>query len=281
MATARGATSTNTVPSTGNVTAANEPASDGPNDAPAEVSPLAAYRLSDEQKEFVYETWQVGMAACMRERGFVYDPVRLSDVPDPTIPATADAAQQYGYDFPPGSDEPFHTTNDDRIAADDAYRTALLGNDGTPGCSTKTQRQVNDEEGAFGPLDSQVGEAVSSALDQAAATEEYRALNNDWSACMSVEGFDYSEPSEPLAQYQGGDTTSVEITTRIVDLACQTSVHFDQRLNQLANGFATEWINANLGVLQAWTTERDSYFASLRDYREQLGLPAAPPTNPD
>lgn len=244
-----------------------------PTQPAAEPNPLSAFRLTDEDKDFVYETWQLGMQSCMGDLGFQYDPVNPDDLPaDPTIASDSEDVALYGYDFPPGSDEMFQTANDDRIADDPAYKSAFLGPDGSSGCRGNAQTRAFGEGGDFGNIDSIIAEAYGAALEQAGASDALPALNQKWAACMAKDGHSFDTPGAALAEYNGGATTPLEINTRVADLACQAETTYELTFSQIVNDYAKKWMDANPGSLQQWTTAKDAYLADLRTYRsEQSG----------
>src|SRR4051794_869222 len=151
---------------------------------PRDPSPIVRLRLSEDDKRLVYETWQLGMSACMAQMGFDFVPVEYDLVnPEIAAPTSGPEVALYGYDLPPGSDAIVVTSNDDQVRTNDAYRSAFLGDDPDQagGCRAVAYDRSYDETSEFALLDRQVGEAMIDISIAVEADPTKLALDATWS----------------------------------------------------------------------------------------------------
>lgn len=243
-----------------------------PEQAPRVPSPLAAYRLSEDQNALVYETWQLGMRACMTTQGFDFVVTRYADVSETVRPpTTASDVARYGYDLPPGSHVMFRTTNDQQVEDDSSYRRAFLGDDvddSTGGCRGSAYVETF-EAGHFHTLDKMIEGAMVDASIIAYASDQYKALTLEWSDCMTHAGFDYRAPDEPASRFVGQAISAEEVATRIADLSCQAEVSFERRVSEMENSAALDWIAENQQLLEDAEAARRELVDHIEGYRQQ------------
>jgi len=242
---------------------------------PRPSSPLSEYRLSDEQREFVYETWQLGMQSCMAAQGYDFIPASYDDAKasDSVAMATDSAGVTlYGYGLPPGSDVLVRTPNDERAESEPAYRAALIGNedDNSDGCRDVAYAHAFDESGLFSKLDHQVGQAGVDISVGVETTTEFQNLESSWSACMNAAGFQFRSPREPLSEYAGGGIDAGEVATRVADLNCQAAVEYEATIGELENAAELSWMEANQELLVQLSAAREQYLSDVETYKNSL-----------
>ena len=105
-------------------------------------------------------------------------------------------------------------------------------------------------------------------------SDEYTALNQEWSACMADRGFIYNSPPEPLSRFVGGggSVAPEESDTRIADLRCQYDVAYERTYGELVNARVAVWAESNQATIDQAVTARTDYLNGLAQYRTELGL---------
>lgn len=123
----------------------------------APPSILQTVRLSDDDWALVYETAQVGTAACMSDIGYDYEWPTYEELnPDgPNMAVTESDARQYGYRrLPSSADTPPLSPADLRAQGDESYRRALTGEPEQPddGCNGIAHTRAYDDQGIYAEL---------------------------------------------------------------------------------------------------------------------------------
>lgn len=238
--------------------------------APPVANPLDSFRLTDEEKDLIYETWQLGIAKCMRDAGFEYVPVQADDFPpEPSLATEPDLVLRYGYGIPSSDGPAPGASNDKQIEENAAFRVALIGEDGESGCRSSEQRRAFGDDTEFGPVDGQIAEGVASVLNEVMASDAYANLNDEWSDCMRNQGYSYPSPGDAIGPFADPEVSPGEVETRVADLNCQAAVDYDFGVSEIMAQISQAWIDANIGLTTAWTSARDSYLADVQSYRAE------------
>lgn len=243
-------------------------------------SPLDDLRLSEGDKERLYETWQSAMAACMRAKGFEIDIASYDATAGSRsmirTPIEPSVVAQYGYHLPPDAAQPDPMgPNERRAEQDPAFMEALFGTDDSSrdGCRGEQFDRVYDEGGDFWQLDQQIGNAqveLSIALDASTKVQE---LDAAWSACMSARGFDYEAPDRPASLFAGEPTiTPPEIATRQADIDCQLETRYVEATSGWLADDVQTWLDTNSQTVNEYLSLKDDYLRNLAEIGSALGL---------
>lgn len=243
-------------------------------------SSLDELRLSDQDQELIYETWQESMADCMKQRGFdmVVMPYaatagsRLAI----NVPVLEDDIAAFGYHVLPAASTRPDLPNERRMQVDAPFRDALTGGsdeDDSSGCIDTSRSETYDDTGEFTLLDQQLGLAQVELETQTLESKEISSLNARWAACMQSDGLEYATPSEPLNVFAvAASVTPLEIETRRRDVACQTELDYVQSKHQFLETLVTSWIDDHAHEIERYKGAKKDYLRHIVEVRERLGL---------
>ena len=242
-------------------------------------SSLDELRLSDQDQELIYETWQESMADCMKQRGFdmVVMPYaatagsRLAI----NVPVLEDDIAAFGYHVLPAASTQPDLPNERRMQVDAPFRDALTGgsDEDASGCIDISRSETYEDTGEFTLLDQQLGLAQVELETQTLESEEMSSLNARWAACMQSNGLEYATPSEPLNVFAVATiVTPLEIETRRRDVACQLELDYVQSKHRLLEMLVTSWIDDHAQEIEHYKGLKTDYMRHIVEVRERLGL---------
>ena len=218
-----------------------------------------------------YNEAQRRIGACMRSRGFDYEPIAYvdtdRDVGRLTNPLRADVVEVYGYHKPPVEGIVIPGAPDTP-----EYQAALGGTDGgQEGCGISAQRKVR-ESGA--DLFELYGSTLAS-LDEATfafwSSPEAIPLSAAWSGCMAQSGYQYSSPIDPLRQYAGSPSIEQsEIRTRLADLQCDVQTAFTKSRSDWERTAFETWMEEHSLELQQLKELAGAYDSQLRELEDEV-----------
>jgi len=244
------------------------------------ASSLDQLRLSDQDQELIYETWQELMADCMEQRGFdmvvmPYAATAGSRLAINVPVLEADIAA-FGYHLLPAASTQPDLPNERRMQVDIPFRDALTGGsdeDNADGCIDISRRETYDDDGEFTQLDQQLGQAQADLETRILESEEMNNLDARWAACMRSAGYEYANPSEPLNRFAvATSVTPLEVETRRRDVACQLDLDYVQSKHQLLEALVTSWIDDHAQEIDHYNSLKTDYMRNITEVRERLAL---------
>lgn len=273
-------------------TAAAAPASG----AALENYPIDAYTLSNLQDaEQIYVTADL-IHACMLRLGFNYREyaqspsqyymasLRVMTEMDSRTWGITDlsAAERYGYQLPPWTDESSASRGIDSLSS--AERLALVGaertrsgkvekasaSSGIPagGCTGKALQEI----AAAGVWKASSGQALVAHIGEesfmkARSSVQVKAAFTKWSACMLSHGYRYSDPFAPAAAFATATpATQHEIRVAVTDIECSRKVNVQRVAFTVESAYQNQLINQNatrLAQVQAQVKREGSALARL------------------
>ncbi len=243
------------------------------------ASSLDQLRLSDQDQELIYETWQESMAVCMEQRGFdmvvmPYSATAGSRLAISVAVLEADIAA-FGYHRLPEASAQPDLPNERRMQVDIPFRDALTGGsdeDNAVGCIEISRRETYDD-GEFTQLDQQLGLAQVDLETRVLESAEMKNLDARWAACMQSSGYAYANPSEPLNRFAvATSVTSLEVETRRRDVSCQLDLDYVQSRHQLLETLVTSWIDDHAQEIDHYTNVKADYLRNIVEVRKRLAL---------
>lgn len=245
-------------------------------------SPLDQIRLSDDDQERIYETWQIGMSQCIADLGFDMVTVPYSATAssrmEVTTPIDPDVIAQYGYDQPPDPNElPPMGPNEHRAENDPAFRAALIGDSSDPsdGCRGIWSDRTYDENSELAQLSTQLGQVQADLLIELENSTIMLDLDNAWSECMARNGLHFETPVDAEGRYVSNyppEVTPEEVLTRQADIACQIETGYVQKSYQWVHDRVTQWLDENAQIVDHYLKLKNEHLRHLVDVRASLGL---------
>lgn len=241
-----------------------------------------AVRIDDEENELVYETWQASMLDCMTDRGFGdFETTEYSETAGTRIvirtPIVPDEVEEYGYHLPPRFDSPSpYGPNEQRADAEPDFYAALIGDpdeDTYPRADCRDQmfELVYDETGDFRALGQELGNEVAQISIASGESDQVAAINAQWSDCMNRDGYDYTDPFEPLNRFAGAeDVTDEEIDIRRADIACHLDVDYVATTSGWVADDVNTWFGDNAENIDRYTTLKAAYLDRITQLSADL-----------
>lgn len=247
------------------------PAESSPNLPPSE-SPVAGewrelipYDAVEEFDIRQYREAQRRMQACMRSRGFSYQPIEYVSLTNwlrMRNPLNEDTALRYGYHVPPvpaAVDPNEHTPAfDEALGGPDTDIEPDTESVGSvdpsdprqQGCAWEAYEAVYTVTGAVNDETSELISTLSAAISEFLTSDEGQAVTAAWSDCMGEQGYDFDSPQDGVTLFgENSEVTADEIAARTADLDCDRSVGMTQsrsnwereRFEQWRSDFGAQW----------------------------------------
>lgn len=236
-------------------------------------SPLQAYRLTPTEAATVSHARAILIARCAARFGFDY-PVnsfeedlarqragerlalgRIYGITDREV------ASEYGYGLRAKSEE-----TDPDFKPGPAFLTVLKGRTslapGSGGASVEVDGLKIPAEGCVGEAERKIGGDPDTssyglghtmwiqAMNEVIASEQYRAIVNDWVGCLADGGYRVTDPSSDRADIERlrdagsgqGKATEAEIALALADIDCKEKVDLVDRLDEISADIADKLI---------------------------------------
>ena len=199
------------------------------------------FTLSRDTNARLYTVWQTDIAACMRSHGYPdYQPVPYpvnGSYEDLVNPLDRGYAAVRGYhELPAEPVDPNAYTDASRAQAADCANAAYEGTWGRISAYTN----VND----------QLRNGLSAAIEGFADSDMGRAVTAQWESCMNARGHKFKSRSDAIRTFAERPTiTADEITTRLDDLECDTTVGYTQTQHDWEQSKVTSWRGANSATI--------------------------------
>jgi len=224
------------------------------------------FTLSRDTNERLYTVWQTDIAACMKSRGFQsYQPVPYpanSSYEDLVNPLDRRYAAVMGYHELPA--EPV-----DPNAHSDASRTQAQD------CANAAYETTFGRISAYTSANDQLRQALSAAIEGFAKSDTGRAVTAEWASCMAARGHDFESRSDAILTFQERPTISAdEITTRLDDLECDTTVSYTQTQHDWEQSKVTSWRDANSETIATAIEQKrvvDEQLAEIEAFQRAAG----------
>lgn len=227
--------------------------------------PFDRYRLNFAEESEIERARTILARACLRERDVrlevpddVRDPGVLDVTPNLRRYGVIDepTATRFGYHFPRTPQEARRQQDRERWSASltEPQRMALFGENG---CTERADTELSEVDDTF------FVDADFQSLRISGADPRVVAATKAWRACMSEQGFDYSDPNAAIADPRwdldtSGIPTAAEITAAQADVRCKT-----------ATGFVETWHDVEVGVQQEEIRRDADRFAALASARDR------------
>ncbi|MGK2887134.1 MAG: hypothetical protein ACSLE8_20590 [Rhodococcus sp. (in: high G+C Gram-positive bacteria)] len=242
-------------------------------------SPLDDQRLSEGDKERLYEGWQSAMAACMRAKGFEIDIASYDATAGSRsvirTPIEPSVVAQYGYHLPPGAEQPDPMGPNERRAAGScvhggAVRHRPLVSRRLQGRAVRSRVRRRRKLLAVGSADRQ---RAGGAVDRARRVDQSAGTRRCGRSCMSARGFEYEAPDRPASLFAGEPAvTATEIATRQADIDCQLETRYVETTSGWLADDVQAWLDANAQTVNEYLSLKDDYLRNLAEIRSSLGL---------
>ncbi|SRR6266567_2253397 len=192
------------------------------------------------------------------------------------------AAEQYGYELPPWTDESSTSGGIDSLPS--AERLALIGvertrsgkvenapaNSGIPagGCTRKALQEI----AAAGVWKASSGQSLVAHIGEesfmkARSSAQVKAVFAKWSVCMLSHGYRYPDPFAPAAAFATATpVTQNEIRVAVTDIECSRKVNVQRVAFAVESAYQNQLINQNatrLAQVQAQVKREGSALARL------------------
>lgn len=181
--------------------------------------------------------------------GFDYEPVVYvdSDIAFGRVsnPLNEVVATEYGYHTPP-----LPQIVDVNAGQGAAFQEALAGSDDRDGCGLTAVQEVREPGLELFQLYASVVADLDLTIGEFWASDLASTLSQEWSSCMREQGYNYSSPLEPPAQFAASPSVSAtELATRSADLECDQTVELTRSRSMWEQQRFEEWLADHEGEL--------------------------------
>lgn len=211
------------------------------------------FDLTPSENAGLYTLWQEATAQCMQAQGFDYGPIGYppaADFTDLVNPLDQGYAEARGY-----HELPVEPVNPNTYDATVYF--ALEGTETNPGCAAQSWPR------SFGAIEAFTSEAepLRNGLGSAIVGFDVSDAGSDatqaWSTCMADKGRHYDSPDEAWIEFVERPTiTDREISVRLDDLACDSSVGFTQARHDWQQKRVDDWMTNNATVIARLTSAK-------------------------